>query len=311
MPALQAIEKSATKQAQKRRSPIAGWLVIFSISLVGINVAKQHIRETFGSSANGSVLAQPQGILHKNAANYGTKWGRKREVSEPTSIPTNARATDRENTIIAPYLPQGGQQQAQAFRAETSRTEEVRFGENSYGTSTFWNYFEELATPREKNGASSPQTIILPIYNRASLDPSTRRGNAGIGEGGNDSVGDVHAKVSQPTLDEERSTSEFAEEDSEAINENESEDQEEGKEDKPTRGDGTQNPENTDPSAGTESRQDCKSDDSPDNGGAAAPVHRTKEESTHNTREGQQMDSAGVAGAVSYTHLTLPTIYSV
>ena len=221
MPALQEIEKVVTKQAQKKRgSPIAGWLVIFSISLVGINVAKQHIHETFGSTANGSVLAQLQEIPHTNAANYGRKWGRNFEVSEPTSIPTNARATDWENTILAPHLPQGEQQQAQTFRAETSLTEEVRFGENSYGTSVFWNYFEELATPREKNRAGSPQTINLPIYNRTSLDPSTFGGNTGIREDGNDSIGDVHAGTCQPTLNEEKSTSESAEEENEAKTKN-------------------------------------------------------------------------------------------
>ena len=296
MPALQAIEKVATKRAKRRGSPIAGWLVIFSISLVGINVAKKHIHEAFGSSANGSVLAQLQEIPHKNAANYGRKWGRKFEVSEPTSIPTNARANDRENTILAPYLPQGERQQAQTFRAETSLTEEVRYGENSYGTSTFWNYFGELATPRGNYYGSSPQTINLPIYNRASLDPSTCRGNTGTGERGNDSIGDVHAGVYQPTLNEEKPTSESAEKEGEANNKDEDENQEEREEKRPTHGDGMQNSENTNPGAGTETRRDCKSDDSPDNGGAAAPVHRTKEESAQNAAEGQEIGSANVAG---------------
>ena len=177
MTALQAREKNFAKPAPKnRRSGIAGWLVIFSIGLVGINVAKQHFRNV-KSSANEKVVAQPQELPLTQAQRNG-RGGKCRHfgVSLPTSNAKNARATEWETTSC-PYLPQGRPPEAQARRREIAAPEKVSASEILHGPSNFWTILGELATLHKKDKDSSLQTRNLPINCRPALEPPIYPGN--------------------------------------------------------------------------------------------------------------------------------------
>ena len=107
MPAEQAPEQNRMNQPHKRpRSGLAGWLVIFMLTQVGINLAKQHYRAMYSEPAHRIVAATPRRnprmAVHRNAQ----KWTQQPcHGIEPILYAKRAHMT-RVEPNKTPYSPQ-------------------------------------------------------------------------------------------------------------------------------------------------------------------------------------------------------------
>ena len=112
----QAKEIKQAKQASPRRTTtVAGWLVLYSLLLVGINVAKQRQLQNSRNLVHRMAPAQPQELPKQH---NGIK--RDRRLHDPHIVrpPTLNTEIARTMVTLMSKFPQGRQQKAQTFVSE-------------------------------------------------------------------------------------------------------------------------------------------------------------------------------------------------
>ena len=185
MIAMQEDERKSTTARERCRSQIPGWLLIFSLALVGINVGEQHLAcKNFDDIVHEIVPAQPQ----EKPAYHGRKTRQgggehPNFVRAPTSDAKYARASPWQPTL--PLQKQGEQpRQAQARRRRArprSEQKKVRdWAKNERRISEFWENIEELITPGNfpsnyfvptpKNDNNNRTPELTPINAAANVD---------------------------------------------------------------------------------------------------------------------------------------------
>ena len=112
------------KSARKRpKSRISDWLAIFVCAQVGLNVAKQHIRENFKGLTNEIVTAQPEEFPRKQRINYG-RAQESRDVRLPNLSAKYARATlVGKHPLCRPYIHREARQKPERSNAQVSLPE--------------------------------------------------------------------------------------------------------------------------------------------------------------------------------------------
>ena len=159
MSELQATTPEKIKTARKRRtSRIAGWLVLFLCAQVGLNVAKQHIRESFKAFAN-IVTAQPQELPRKPRIEFGPDKAQERKYVRLPTLGANYMRAGGKTYTLPPRNTQGYLARNTVFKAPDKPTRKVsRRADNLDRARHLARKKAELITPSARPPVSGSPT---------------------------------------------------------------------------------------------------------------------------------------------------------